>query len=80
MIVWSLLQRLLLGSKKATAASAIGMCLFDLLSPYAIWAPFTFVIKGIMGFIAATIACRKNYNGNSFWNNFFAFTIASIYG
>ena len=70
---------LLLGSKKATVASAIGMCLFDLLSPYAIWAPFTLVIKGIMALIAASIAYRKNYNGNNIWNNAFAFTIASIW-
>ena len=73
------ISAILLGSKKAAVASAIGMCLFDLLSPYAIWAPFTFVIKGIMALIAASIAYRRNYNGNSFWNNVFAFTVASIW-
>lgn len=70
---------MLLGKKKAALSSAIGMSLFDMLSPYAIWAPFTFVIKGTMGYIAGTIAYRKNYEGKNFWNNFFAFCCAGAW-
>lgn len=73
------LAAVLLGRKKAFLSAAIGMCLFDLLSPYAIWAPFTFVIKGVMGYIAASIAYRSNYDGENIWNNIFAFAIAGIW-
>lgn len=69
----------MLGKRKATIASAIGMGLFDLLSPYAIWSPFTFVIKGVMAYIAASIAYRKDYNGESLINNVFAFVIAGVW-
>ncbi|MCM8709877.1 ECF transporter S component [Clostridium sp. SYSU_GA19001] len=69
----------ILGKRKAALASAIGMALFDILSPYAVWAPFTFVIKGLMGYIAGAIAYRKDYNGNNLVNNIFAFTVAGIW-
>ena len=32
------------------------MGLFDLLSGYALWAPFTFIIVGAMGFLAGLIS------------------------
>lgn len=70
---------LFLGKRKSAVAAAIGMCLFDLFSPYAIWAPFTFVIKGLMAYIAASIAYRKNYNGENVINNIFAFIVAGIW-
>jgi uncharacterized membrane protein len=73
------LAAVLLGRKKGAASAAIGMCLFDLLSPYAIWAPFTFVIKGIMAYIAGSIAYRANYEGNSFWNNLLGFILGGIW-
>ncbi len=47
---------LLFPPKQAALAGAFGMGLFDLLSPYAIWAPFTFVIRLVMGFVISTIA------------------------
>ncbi len=43
------------------------------------WAPFTLVIKGVMGYIAGTIAYRKDYNGNNISNNIFAFVVAGIW-
>jgi uncharacterized membrane protein len=73
------LSAILFGRKKSAAASAIGMCLFDLINGYTLWAPFTFVIKGVMGYIAGSIAYRKDYNGNNFWNNVFAFVVAGIW-
>lgn len=73
------LAAILLGRKKGFLSAAIGMCLFDILSPYAIWAPFTFFIKGIMAYIAASIAYRNECNGNNFWNNILAFIVASIW-
>lgn len=73
------LAAVLLGKKKAAAASAIGMSLFDLLSGYTAWAPFTFAIKGIMALIAGSIAYRKGYNGKNIINNIFAFVIAGLF-
>lgn len=72
------LAAILLGKKKGALAGGIGMCLFDLLSPYVVWAPFTFVIKAAMAYVAASLAYRKNYEGMNFMNNLFAFTIAGI--
>ncbi|EQB88680.1 putative membrane protein [Clostridium punense] len=73
------LSALLLGKKKGAIASAIGMTLFDVLSPYIIWAPFTLVIKGAMAYIAGSIAYRKGYEGKNFINNLFAFIVAGIF-
>lgn len=73
------LSAILLGKKKGAIASAIGMTLFDALSLYAIWAPFTLVIKGVMAYIAGAIAFRKGYEGKNFINNLFAFIVAGIF-
>ena len=60
---------ILFGWKTAALSGAIGMTLFDVLSPYAIWAPFTLVIKGIMGAMAGYISHSKNREGaNLLWN------------
>jgi len=73
------LSAILFGRKKSAISSAIGMCLFDLISGYTMWAPFTLVIKGVMGYIAGSIAYRKNYDGNNISNNIFAFVVAGIW-
>jgi uncharacterized membrane protein len=70
---------ILFSRKKAVAASALGMALFDILSGYAIWSPFTLVIKGMMAFITVLIAYRKDYKGNNILNNILAFVIAGIW-
>ena len=69
----------LLGKRKSAIASAIGMCLFDLVHGYLIWAPFTFVIKGSMAYIAGIIAYRSNYEGNKIWNNLLAFIVSGVW-
>lgn len=51
---------IIFGKKIGMAAGGIGMALFDLLSPWAIWAPFTLIIAGAMGFVVGAIAKRKN--------------------
>ena len=53
----------ILGKKRGAYASAIGMALFDILSGYAIWAPFSFIIKGAMAYIAGVILDRNKYEG-----------------
>jgi uncharacterized membrane protein len=73
------LAAVLLGKKKAAVAAAIGMTLFDVLSGYMIWAPFTLIIKGVMAYIAGTIAYRKGYEGKNFFNNLIAFVVAGVF-
>jgi uncharacterized membrane protein len=44
------------GKKTGAIAGAFGMGLFDLLSGYALWSPFTFIIVGVMGFVVGLIS------------------------
>ncbi len=46
---------LLLDPKYGAVAGGLGSALADLLSPYALWAPFTLVIKGLEGFIVGYV-------------------------
>lgn len=46
---------LLFGRKVGFLAGGIGMGLFDLLSGWTIWAPFTFIIVGLMGYTVGII-------------------------
>ena len=73
------LGALLLGKRKGFLSAAIGMGLFDLLSPYAVWAPYTFIIKGVMAYIAATIIYSKNFNGKNIFINVLGYTVAGIW-
>lgn len=67
------------GKRRGAIAAALGMTLADILGGYAIWAPFTFVIKAVMAYIAATLAYRNNYNGDNVKNNIFAFAVAGAW-
>jgi uncharacterized membrane protein len=73
------LAAVLFGKKRAAAAAAIGMSLFDITSSYIVWAPFTFFIKGSMAYIAAVIAYRSNLEGKDLKNNTFAFIVAGLW-
>lgn len=44
------------GKRTGFIAGAFGMGLFDVISGWTIWAPFTFVIVGAMGFLVGLIA------------------------
>ncbi|MBQ8184832.1 MAG: ECF transporter S component [Lachnospiraceae bacterium] len=57
---------ILFGKRTGTLAGAFGMGLFDLLSGWTLWAPFTFVIVGLMGFVVGTITERHHGFG---WNS-----------
>lgn len=67
------------GKGKGSIAGAFGMGLFALLSEWVIWAPFTFVIRGIMGYIIGSIAWSNGKNGNSASVNIIAIIIAGIW-
>lgn len=46
------------GPKFGFIVGAVGSALADLLSGYAYWAPWTFIIKGLEGFIVGVIAYK----------------------
>ncbi len=71
---------ILFGRKHAALSGAFGMALFDLLSgAYAFWTPYTFVIKGVMGFIAGTIAFSGNAKGNNWIRNIIGMIAAGVW-
>lgn len=47
------------GKKTGALAGGIGMGLFDLLSGWTAWAPFTLVIVGLMGYVVGAITEKK---------------------
>ena len=50
------------GKKIGAISGAFGMALFDVISGWTIWAPFTFIIVGLMGYVAGTIYQRFEKN------------------
>lgn len=68
---------ILFGPKKGALAGAIGMGLFDLVSGWTLWAPFTFVARGLQGYIVGKIAWSNGRKGSSMRFNLLA-AIASI--
>ncbi|HAL01158.1 MAG TPA: ECF transporter S component, partial [Exiguobacterium sp.] len=46
---------ILFGPRTALIAGAIGMGLFDLISGWTLWAPFTIVARGLQGYIVGRI-------------------------
>lgn len=50
---------ILFGKRTGMIAGGIGMGLFDLLSGWTLWAPFTLVIVGCMGLVAGAVTENK---------------------
>ena len=72
------LSVLVLGIKHGALASAIGSALGDVMGGFAIWAPWTFVIKGFMALIMGAFVLslvRKNTAGGRY-----SMTIVSALG
>lgn len=67
------------GKEKGAIAGALGMGIFDLSSGWAVWAPFTFIIRGVMGYIIGAVAYSRGKNGNSFAFNFLAVLISAVW-
>lgn len=51
----------LLGGPIAAAAAAVGSALADLAAGAAVYAPATFVIKGLMGLVCGFLTVRKTF-------------------
>lgn len=60
---------ILFGPKKGAMAGAFGMGIFDLVAGWTLWAPITFLTRGLQGYLIGKIAWGKGRNGNHFgWN------------
>ena len=53
------LAAIIFGKKTGALSGAFGMGLFDLFSGWTAWAPFTFIIVGLMGFSVGAITEKK---------------------
>lgn len=65
------------GKKKAAISGAVGMSLFDIMSGWALWAPFTFVVRGGMGYIIGAFA--EKGQGKSIARNLFGIVAGGIW-
>ena len=54
---------ILFGKRTGMIAGGIGMGLFDLLSGWTLWAPFTLVIVGCMGLVVGAITEKRKNMG-----------------
>lgn len=68
---------MLFGKKTGAAAGAFGMALFDLMSGWTTWAPFTFIIVGAMGYVVGLMAEKKPIH-NATANNVVSIILALI--
>ncbi len=65
------------GSFFGPLAAAVGSALADILSGYALYAPATFVIKGIMALIVSLICRKMNKSGFS-WRVIVSAVVAEV--
>ncbi len=68
---------ILFGSRRGALSGAVGMALFDLMSGWILWAPFTFVVRGVMGFIIGKFAVSEEVSMLKFISINIAVIIAS---
>lgn len=59
------LAAILFGRRTGAVAGAFGMGLFDLLSGWYLWAPFTFVIAGLMGWSIGAMTEKHHGSGRN---------------
>lgn len=55
------LTALLYGGPAGALIGGVGSALADIIGGYPVWAPITFIIKGLEGFIVGTFAKRNRY-------------------
>ena len=67
---------ILFGPKKGAIAGAAGMGFFDLFAGWTLWAPFTFLTRGLQGYIVGKIAWSRGHNGDSVGLKIFAMIIS----
>ncbi|SHE36812.1 ECF transporter S component [Clostridium fallax] len=72
-----LLSAVLLGKKRGALAAAVGMALVDIYGGYFLWAPFTFIIKGVMAYIAGDIL--EKFKEKTFKTYLISFITAGVF-
>lgn len=55
------LTALLYGGNTGALIGGVGSALADIIGGYPVWAPITFVIKGLEGYIVGTVARKNRY-------------------
>jgi len=70
---------IIFGKKQGAISGAFGMGLFDVLSGWMTWAPFTFIIRGVMGYIIGSIAWGNGRKGNSFTFNLIGIVVSGVW-
>lgn len=65
------------GKKYGAISAGIGMAMFDILSAWFIWAPATFVIRIIMGYVVGWIAEDENGQGTNLTKNIIAILVGA---
>jgi len=73
------ISAIIFGKNKGAIAGAFGMSIFDILSGWAAWAPFTFVVRGVMGYIVGYFAFMGGSDGNSVIRNFLGILVGGIW-
>lgn len=68
---------ILFGPKKGAMAGAFGMGLFDLVAGWTLWAPITFLTRGLQGYMIGKLAWSNQKKGNHFGWNLFAMLIST---
>ncbi len=56
---------MLIGRKCGMLAGGIGMAMFDLMSGWTAWAPFTLVIVGLMGYMIGLISEKQPFKNRT---------------
>ena len=72
---------IIFGKKTGAIAGGVGMGLFDLLSGWTLWAPFTFVIVALMGFTVGKLTeDEKHQNFKWYVNALIADCVIKVVG
>ena len=66
------------GKYYGALSGAVGMTLFDLLSPWTVWAPGTFVVRIIAGYVFGLVAESKEGQGMSMTKNWLSLGLGGL--
>ncbi len=66
------------GWKYGAVSGSIGGAMFDLMTPYAVYAPYTFLIKAVMGFVVGNIAWSGGHKGKNLSRNIAAMIVGGV--
>ena len=66
------------GKYYGALSGAVGMTLFDLLSPWAAWAPGTFVVRIVAGYVFGLVAESKEGQGMSMTKNWLSLGLGGL--